>query len=106
MKLLSTIVALALAIQVDSFAATDPVEEPVEAPIVEPEPVDEPVDAPVVDPGPPCVDGFLEVTCPPPGDLSGNQDLCDGVTCNLNGGVAQWCCSEITFGLCQDRPTC
>ena len=112
MKLLSTIVALALSIRVDSFAAMEPAEGPVEEPVVAnleasvdapiqggfEAPVDEPIEAPV-DLGPQCVDGYLEVTCPDP-QLS--VDYCTGVTCSPD----QYCCHETTYGLCMDREPC
>ena len=108
MKLLATIVALALSVRINSFATIDPgpgVEEPVVANIDAPAdapiqggfeaPVDEP---PVVEPGPQCVDGYLQVTCPDPGPVN----WCDGVTC----ASYQYCCHDTTFGLCQDRELC
>ena len=96
MKLLSTIVALALAIRVDSFAAIDPVD-------------------PVVDPGPQCVDGFLEgVTRVPPSGREGAyppdslvyppvpappDSLCFGVSCRAGG-----CCP--LNGECAEKIPC
>ncbi len=78
MKLLSTIVALALAIRVDSFAAIEPEE-------------------PVVDPGPPCVDGFLEDTCLWSSEPNGA--ICVGVQCR-----ALSCCP--LTGECLEKIPC
>ena len=96
MKLLSTIVAFALSIRVDAFAAIDPVD-------------------PVVDPGPKCVDGFLEgVTqratvppqpgiCPPESLVEANgtpgPGLCGNVQCR-----GKLCCS--LDGLCAEKIPC
>ena len=91
MKLLSTIVALALAIRVDSFAAVDPVD-------------------PVVDPEPQCVDGFLEgVTltgsggegaCTPDSLVdSAPEGVCFGVNCRTGG------CCPLTGG-CEEKIPC
>jgi hypothetical protein len=96
MKLLSTIVAFALSIRVDAFAAIDPVD-------------------PVVDPGPKCVDGFLEgVTqratvppqpgiCPPESLVEANgtpgPGLCGSVQCR-----GKLCCP--LDGLCAEKIPC
>ena len=90
---LSTILALALSIGVvDSFAS--------------------------VDPGPPCEGGYIAassqcpgapeegpsgicsgVRCPGPEDKFG---LCTAITCTTE----TYCCSDITFGICQPRTPC
>ena len=99
MKLLSTILALALSIGVvDSFASVDPVDP--------------------VDPVPPCEGGYIAassqcpgapeegpsgicsgVRCPGPEDKFG---LCTAITCTTE----TYCCSDITFGICQPRTPC
>ena len=96
---LSTILALALSIGVvDSFASVDPVDP--------------------VDPVPPCEGGYIAassqcpgapeegpsgicsgVRCPGPEDKFG---LCTAITCTTD----TYCCSDITFGVCQPRTPC